>query len=97
MAFLFAEDDGRDWRSTFRLGFVRSQLIIGRTRTFRNIDGIGIGHPVTPAKSSELRAQGTAGAAREFLNALKDALAPPGIKVARPFTPERIQLAPGRV
>jgi len=31
------------------------------------------------------------------LNALKDALAPPGIKVARPFTPERIQLAPGRV
>ena len=62
-----------------------------------------IDHVVTMTESSELGAKGageagTAGAPAAVLNALNDALAPLGARVAaQPFTPERILKALGRV
>ena len=63
---------------------------------------IVIGHTATPTKSSQLGAKGageagTAGASAAVLNAVNDALAPLGARVAElPITPERVLLALGR-
>ena len=64
---------------------------------------IVVGHVETPTKSSELGAKGageagTAGAPGAVMNAINDALAPLGARVAAmPFTPERILKALKRV
>jgi carbon-monoxide dehydrogenase large subunit len=64
---------------------------------------IHVAHVETPTASSELGAKGageagTAGAPAAVMNAINDALAPLGAKVARmPFTPERILAALGKI
>ena len=64
---------------------------------------IAVGHVVSPTADSELGAKGageagTAGAPAAVMNAINDALAPLGAKVAEmPFTPQRILAALGKV
>jgi len=64
---------------------------------------IEVAHLATPTQTSELGAKGvgeagTAGAPAAVMNAINDALAPLGARVAaQPFTPERILRALGRI
>jgi len=63
---------------------------------------IGVGHSITPTKESALGAKGageagTGGAPAALLNAVNDALAPLGVRIAAmPVTPESVLRALGR-
>src|SRR5437870_5541141 len=87
----------------------RGQLLNGNMADYlvpmaAEMPDIEVGHVVTPTADSELGAKGageagTAGAPGAVMNAINDALRPPGAKplTAMPFTPGRILQALGRI